>query len=44
MKATPLCGILCLVLTNTFQRALAQTSTNSDVQAIRRETEQLRQD
>jgi hypothetical protein len=44
MKATPLCGILCLVLTSAAPSALGQTSTNSGVQAIRREMEQLRQD
>ena len=44
MKATPFCGILCLVLTSASASALAQTSTNSDVQAIRREIGQLQED
>jgi hypothetical protein len=44
MKAIPLCGVLCLAVMSSFPNALAQTSTNSGVQAIRRGMEQLRQD
>lgn len=44
MKATPLCGNLCLVLMSASASAPAPASTNSDVQAVRREMEQLRQD
>ena len=44
MKAIPLCGVLCLAVTSSFPSALAQTSTNSGVQVIRRGMEQLRQD
>ena len=44
MKATTLCGILCLAVAGSSLNAPAQTSTNSEVQSIRREMEQLRQD